>query len=227
VLLFVFAAFPFALRWAPLAGQPSGAEFRAWWRRGWRQTGKGAQAFSLIANHCSAAQAECLRRIRESRSYGSLGLTWEQFCDRHLGITRACADRLIQKLDEFGELYFHVSRIAQISAKSYRLVSPAITEQGIEFEGEVIALVPENAARIRQAVKALRAQLRTALGTPPRYPSVVELQIRFDACFKEMAKLAEYRYDAGTRAALVGLIAYSRRHLRNLEASLPALDPAA
>jgi hypothetical protein len=41
LLLFVFVAYPFVLRWWPLAGQPSAPEFRAWWRRGWRQTGKG------------------------------------------------------------------------------------------------------------------------------------------------------------------------------------------
>jgi len=48
LLLFVFAAFPFVLRWLPLAGQPSGAEFRAWWRRGWRQTGKAVLASALL-----------------------------------------------------------------------------------------------------------------------------------------------------------------------------------
>jgi len=40
LLLFVFAAYPFVLRWRPVPGQPAGAEFRAWWRRGWAQTGK-------------------------------------------------------------------------------------------------------------------------------------------------------------------------------------------
>jgi hypothetical protein len=48
LLLFVFAAFPFVLRWLPLAGQPAGAEFRAWWRRGWRQTGKAVLASALL-----------------------------------------------------------------------------------------------------------------------------------------------------------------------------------
>jgi hypothetical protein len=48
MLLFVFAAFPFVLRWLPLAGQPSGAGFRAWWRRGWRQTVKGVLAAALL-----------------------------------------------------------------------------------------------------------------------------------------------------------------------------------
>jgi hypothetical protein len=48
LLLLVFAAFPFVLRWLPVAGQPSGADFRAWRRRGWRQTGKAVLAAALL-----------------------------------------------------------------------------------------------------------------------------------------------------------------------------------
>jgi 4-amino-4-deoxy-L-arabinose transferase-like glycosyltransferase len=48
LLLFVFAAFPFVLRWLPLAGQPSGAEFRAWWRRGWGRTATGVLLAALL-----------------------------------------------------------------------------------------------------------------------------------------------------------------------------------
>jgi hypothetical protein len=48
LLLFVFVAFPFVLRWLPLAGQPTGAEFRAWWRRGWRLTGKAVLGSALL-----------------------------------------------------------------------------------------------------------------------------------------------------------------------------------
>lgn len=47
LLLFVFVAFPFVLRWLPLAGQPAGVEFRAWWRRGWWLTGKGVLMAAL------------------------------------------------------------------------------------------------------------------------------------------------------------------------------------
>jgi hypothetical protein len=35
------------------------------------------QAFGLIANKCSAADAECLKQIRESKSYKSVAATWE------------------------------------------------------------------------------------------------------------------------------------------------------
>ncbi len=48
LLLFVFVAFPFVLRWLPLAGQPAAPEFRAWWRRGWRLTGKGILMSALL-----------------------------------------------------------------------------------------------------------------------------------------------------------------------------------
>jgi hypothetical protein len=48
LLLFVFVAFPFALRWWPLPGQPSGAAFRAWWWRGWWQTGKAVLMAALL-----------------------------------------------------------------------------------------------------------------------------------------------------------------------------------
>jgi hypothetical protein len=48
LLLFVFLVFPFLLRWLPLPGQPAGTEFRAWRRRGWRQTGKGVLLAALL-----------------------------------------------------------------------------------------------------------------------------------------------------------------------------------
>jgi len=48
LLLFVFLAFPFVLRWLPLPGQPRKPEFRAWWRRGWRLTGKGVLMSALL-----------------------------------------------------------------------------------------------------------------------------------------------------------------------------------
>ena len=36
------------------------------------------QAFSAVSTRCAAAQALCLKQIRESRSYEELGLTWEE-----------------------------------------------------------------------------------------------------------------------------------------------------
>jgi hypothetical protein len=53
------------------------------------------QAFSFVANHCSAAQAECLTRIRKDGLYKALNLTWEEFCKQHAGVSRAHADEII------------------------------------------------------------------------------------------------------------------------------------
>jgi len=73
------------------------------------------QAFAVIANKCSAAQALCLKQVRETRLYEKLDLTWDEFCKEYAGIGRAYADRLIQQHEEFGEAYFRLSEIARIS----------------------------------------------------------------------------------------------------------------
>ena len=72
------------------------------------------QAFGLIANQCSAGDAECLKIIRENEEYKKLGLTWEEFCNGHAGVSRAHADRLIQYLEEFGTNYFRMAELMQI-----------------------------------------------------------------------------------------------------------------
>jgi hypothetical protein len=175
------------------------------------------QVFGWLAKHSASAGAERLKEIKETRSYESLGLTWEDFCTRHVGISRSYADRLIQNLNEFGEPYFQLSAITPVSAESYRALSPAITPEGIEFEDETIPLTPENAPRIREAVQHLRTSLRHAELNAPR-PDITHLQIRLDACFEQMFRLTSCQ-EAGTRAALRGLIEYSQEKLRRLAKS--------
>ncbi len=46
------------------------------------------QAFAVIANKCSAAQALSLKQMKETRSHEKLGLSWHDFCQRHAGISR-------------------------------------------------------------------------------------------------------------------------------------------
>ncbi len=61
------------------------------------------QGFAVIASKCSAAQAQCLKQLKDSALYEKPGLTWEEFCRRHAGLSRATGDGLIQQYDEFGE----------------------------------------------------------------------------------------------------------------------------
>src|ERR1700680_4444839 len=81
------------------------------------------QAFGIVANRCSAADAECLRTMRESEQYKKLGLTWDEFCKQHAGISRTYADRLIGCLTEFGADYFRFAEVMDISSQTYRLIA--------------------------------------------------------------------------------------------------------
>ena len=182
------------------------------------------QAFGLLANRCSTAQADCLKRIRESRSYETLGLTWEQFCRQHTGISRSHADDLIRNLDEFGDRYFQLSGIARLSPELYRLLAPAVSDEGIEIDGEIVPITPENAPRIRLAVQALRAELRSAQ-VPAQLPSITELKRRFDACFQELSILAYSPLDPGTEAAWRGMIHYGQNKLKQLSRTTPPSIP--
>jgi hypothetical protein len=178
-----------------------------------------SQAFSFLARHCSAAEAQCLKRIRETAAYETLGLTWDQFCPQHLGISRSHADRIIHKLDEFGETYFQLAGITQISAESYRLIAPAVTGEGLEIDGEVIPITQENAVRIRQAVQTLRGDLRRARDREP-HPDIIGLRIRLEACFTEMSRKAGNVLNAESKAGLQGLVGFSQDRLKRVAAAL-------
>ena len=104
-------------------------------------------AFGLMASKCSAADAECLKQIRESKHYKSVTSQWEEFCPRYLGLSRSHADKLIQQLDEFGAAYFELSQIVRIPEKVYRAISGTISGHSIEYKGETIPISQENGGR--------------------------------------------------------------------------------
>jgi hypothetical protein len=120
------------------------------------------QAFSLVANRCSAADAEALKAIRDSGEYKVLGLTWEEFCIQRAGITRAYAEQHIHCFEEFGENYRRMAELMFMSPGTYRLIHSAVSENGFAFNGEHIALVPKNRDKLVAAVKAIRAECRSA-----------------------------------------------------------------
>jgi hypothetical protein len=200
---------------AAASGQPS-IELGAWLGRG--------QAFTLIAHQCSAAQAECLKRIREQGAYKLLGLTWEDFCPQHLGLSRSRADQLIRQLDQFGAAYFRLAEIMQISEGSYRRIAGAVHNDCIEVDGELLPIAPENAPRIKRAVLELRRESEHARAELARaqavHPTITALKIRLDACFQEMSAMASGPLDPGEDAALRGLIRYSLGKLKRLLRSL-------
>jgi hypothetical protein len=66
------------------------------------------QAFAVVAGSCSAARAQCLRQVRDSKMLDDLGFTWEEFCNEYVGISRQQADGLIRQHSEFGDAYFRL-----------------------------------------------------------------------------------------------------------------------
>jgi len=122
------------------------------------------RAFATVAGRCSAADAECLRRIRDQKLYLCRAASWDDFCPQHLGLSRAHANRIIRHLEEFGPDYFEVAQLTRITPEQYRAIAPAIREKNIHVNGQAIALIPENSDRVTAAVAELR---QTAPPAPP------------------------------------------------------------
>jgi hypothetical protein len=117
------------------------------------------QALALVANYCSAADAHALRTIREQKLYRTLGVTWEEFCPRHVGMSSRTAERIIENLEEFGESYFNLRDVLKIPAPEYRQIQPAIEQNTLEFEGRRIPINRENTEQLIKAVQFLRRRL--------------------------------------------------------------------
>ena len=145
------------------------------------------QAFGLIANQCSAGDAECLKIIRENEEFKKLGLSWEEFCIGHAGVSRAYADRLIQYLEEFGTNYFRMAELMQISAETYRLIAASVGDDGMEINGENI---PINRANRRKILAAVRAKRTNAEPRAARQPKVASARKRLDGFFLEARAIA-------------------------------------
>jgi hypothetical protein len=180
------------------------------------------QAFAVIASKCSAAQAECLRQIKETRAHDQLGLTWEEFCIQHAGISRRYAETLISRLDEFGDTYFKLSQLARVSPDTYRRISALVHEDVIEIDGETLALTPENAPRIRAGIQRLRARLRDTK-SPTR---MVEFQIRLDAILREISNAARRPLPIEELSTLRGMCKSAINKWRALSQILEAARPS-
>ena len=168
-------------------------------------TGLGhSQAFGLIASQCSAAQALSMRQIRDSGSYKSTGLTWEEFCPKHFGLTRRRVETIIENLEEFGETYFHLCQIVRISPENYRHLAPKIDDGKIEIAGEMVPMTTQNSGRIRRALAPRRTPPDEAgeEGRPAFGEAVAAPEKRLDAWFAHVEALKRAIPDPSGRRAL-------------------------
>ena len=183
------------------------------------------KAFGTIAGRCSAAEAATIRRIREQRLYRSTELPWGEFCKVHLGMCRTQADRLIRVLEEFGPDFFEVAQLTRIPPEAYRAIAPAVKDGHVHWNGEAIALLPENAARVAAAVTALRETAKPAALEPPAPPpsshhdAIEALTAQSNAVVAGWNKLVEQRtaFAPQDRQTLRNRIAHTRQELARLE----------
>jgi len=126
-------------------------------------------AFAAVAGRCSAAEAQSLQQIRETRAYKEVEPNWEEFCARHVGVSRRQVDRTIRLLEEFGPAYFHVAQMTHVTPDEYRAIAPHVGEDGVRVDGTVIALLPENSEKVSSAVAELVKRQKPAApsGQPP------------------------------------------------------------
>ena len=177
------------------------------------------RAFGLVAGRCSAAQAECLRKVRDEKTYLKFATTWDEFCVRQLKISKRTADRAIALLKKHGTLYFETAALTGITPAEFERIEQAIQRDGIHVGSDVIALIPENAARAVDAVARLQAEAAAAQSAEPA--ASVEAQIhelekramRLCASFHKTANVA----DSIERPWLIGAIRKVQQMINRLE----------
>ncbi|HLK69387.1 MAG TPA: hypothetical protein VKU19_38415 [Bryobacteraceae bacterium] len=148
------------------------------------------QAFGLVAGRCSAAQAACLRQIRDKKLYKKRCPDWDQFCREHLHMARSQVHHVIKLLNEFGPDYFELSQLTRVSPETYRAIQPALQDKTLHVEGEAIALIPENTARISAAVAKLRKASNPEASKPSQWTQLEALEKRSYAIVDELVELA-------------------------------------
>jgi hypothetical protein len=180
------------------------------------------QAFGMMAAKTGAADVECLRRIRDGDLFRAKGVDWAGFCEQYAGVTSSYANRLIRQFEEFGPNYFDLSKIVRISAESYRKISQAVSDDGIAFGDEKIAISPENSDKVAEAVKALRDQAGDVANDRSNSPekSVAVARRRLLACVAEMTRLFESGLEDGDREELANAVSSGLLDLRLLSLSL-------
>ena len=110
-----------------------------------------------MAGRCSAAQALTLQEIRAQRGYARFGLTWREFCEKHLKISGAQADKIIRHLNEFGPAYFEHTQSVKIPPATYRMIAPFIHDKALHYQAEVLELNAANVQKVADSVRASRA----------------------------------------------------------------------
>ena len=171
------------------------------------------EAFGSLAGGCTAAQAESLKRLRDSGEYKQLARSWQEFCERWLKISRVHANRLIQTYEEHGPGYFRLARLVPMSEGTYRLIADKVSDDAIEVDGEKVPIAPEHREKIAAAVKAEREKA----APKPKLPSVPVLRKQLDGFIAAALALAN---GPDERLELLRLVQEGSQRMANLSEAL-------
>ena len=164
-----------------------------------------------------------MREIRDSKHYKALGLTWEGFCSRHAGVGRQAADRIVERLEEFGEAYFNLSKLVPIQPSGYRLLASNVSGNTLELDGQKIPITPEHAPQIINAVRELRSRLEREQ-SKGRVPFSA-LQNRLDRCHSELTGAIRRGFGESERALLIALLTDAISRFEEVQQSIAATKP--
>ena len=115
-----------------------------------------AQISGYIARQCSYAEAQMLKRIKDSGAYKQFG-EWEEFCPRYLGVSRNTADRIVKNLEAFGQEFFAISQFVRLSPDTFSHLQ--ITDGKLLIGGEEVAVAKANESRIKAHIQQVQKEL--------------------------------------------------------------------
>jgi hypothetical protein len=125
----------------------------------WKLVGR-QEAFTEVSVFSTLSWAENLFRLKESKHYQKLGLSWAETIARFTPFSVDTADRMATAFGEFGKRFFEVRSLVRLSAQAYRQLNPGFTDDGkIIIGGEAYALTKANASAIQAAIEASNQQL--------------------------------------------------------------------
>jgi len=157
-------------------------------------------SFALIGGRCTAAQAETMLRLRESRVYLRCESSWKDFCPKHLHISASQADRFIRLWQLHGPAIFELRQLIRISPEAFNAVEPFIKENALHFNDEAIELDPQNSQKIARAVDEFRRTMppkdKPALTVRDRLNS---LQKQVQTIVSDLYKIVELEFQAEER----------------------------
>ena len=176
------------------------------------------RAFSSVAGRCSAADADCLRRIRDQKLFTGRAETWDEFCPKFFGMSRAKANRVIGYLDEFGPGYFELAQLTQISPVEFRAIADSVKDKALHWQGEAIALIPENSEKVAAAVDALRKPAgKPSPEKPSRQQRVAAFQEKCNQVAAELTELSREHISYRENPSLWAIRAQLLNQLRDLD----------